>query len=99
MSEDQKGAAQLAKLPRELVDRLTKPFVQFLHIEAAAGDVACNTIHGFGQDVERAGEKTQAAADAVKRNRSAGLIERLRGAIGVLLIKGLAIFLLKVVQY
>ncbi len=29
--------------------------------------VACNTIHGFGQDVERAGEKTQNAADAVKK--------------------------------
>jgi len=30
-------------------------------------NVACNTIHGIGQDVERAGEKTQDAADAVKR--------------------------------
>ncbi len=29
---------------------------------------ACNTIHGFGQDVERAGQKTQDAADSVKRN-------------------------------
>jgi predicted small secreted protein len=28
---------------------------------------ACNTVHGFGQDVERAGEKTQDAADSVKR--------------------------------
>ena len=30
-------------------------------------NVACNTIHGFGEDVERAGEKTQDAADAVKK--------------------------------
>jgi len=30
-------------------------------------NVACSTIHGFGQDVERAGEKTQDAADAVKK--------------------------------
>jgi predicted small secreted protein len=30
-------------------------------------NVACNTIHGVGQDVERAGEKTQDAADAVKK--------------------------------
>jgi predicted small secreted protein len=30
-------------------------------------NVACNTVHGFGQDVERAGEKTQDAATAVKR--------------------------------
>ncbi|HME60902.1 MAG TPA: entericidin A/B family lipoprotein [Candidatus Binatia bacterium] len=28
---------------------------------------ACNTVHGFGRDVERAGEKTQDAADAVKK--------------------------------
>jgi predicted small secreted protein len=30
-------------------------------------NVACNTVHGFGEDVERAGEKTQDAADAVKK--------------------------------
>jgi len=30
-------------------------------------NVGCNTVHGFGQDVERAGEKTQDAADAVKK--------------------------------
>jgi predicted small secreted protein len=30
-------------------------------------NIACNTVHGFGRDVERAGEKTQDAADSVKR--------------------------------
>ena len=30
-------------------------------------NVACNTVHGLGQDVERAGEKTQDAADSVKK--------------------------------
>ena len=30
-------------------------------------NAACNTIHGFGHDVERAGEHTQDAADAVKK--------------------------------
>jgi predicted small secreted protein len=30
-------------------------------------NIACNTIHGAGQDIERAGEKTQDAADSVKR--------------------------------
>jgi predicted small secreted protein len=30
-------------------------------------NVACNTVHGFGQDVERAGEKTQDAADRAKK--------------------------------
>ena len=32
-----------------------------------ATNVACNTVHSFGQDIERAGEKTQDAANAVKR--------------------------------
>lgn len=29
--------------------------------------VGCNTVHGIGQDIQKAGEKTQEAADAVKR--------------------------------
>jgi NhaA family Na+:H+ antiporter len=39
MSADQKANVELARLPRELVDRLTKPFAQFLRIEAAAGAI------------------------------------------------------------
>lgn len=31
------------------------------------GSLGCNTVHGMGQDIERGGEKTQDAADAVKR--------------------------------
>jgi entericidin B len=31
------------------------------------GIAACNTVHGLGQDIERGGEKTQDAADAVKK--------------------------------
>jgi entericidin B len=31
------------------------------------GSFACNTVHGLGQDIERGGEKTQDAADSVKR--------------------------------
>jgi predicted small secreted protein len=30
-------------------------------------NIACNTVHGIGQDVERAGEKTQDAADRAKK--------------------------------
>ncbi len=29
--------------------------------------IGCNTVHGVGQDLERGGEKTQDAADSVKR--------------------------------
>jgi Na+:H+ antiporter, NhaA family len=38
MSEDRQAAAD-ARLPRELVDRLAKPFARFLRIEAAGGAV------------------------------------------------------------
>lgn len=31
------------------------------------GALGCNTVHGLGQDIERGGEKTQDAADSVKR--------------------------------
>jgi Na+:H+ antiporter, NhaA family len=39
MSADPKANAELASLPQEFVDRLTKPFLQFLRIEAAAGAI------------------------------------------------------------
>jgi predicted small secreted protein len=38
-----------------------------LMLALAAANLACNTVHGFGRDVERAGEKTQDAADWVKK--------------------------------
>jgi len=34
MSEDRQSDAELARLPKELVDRLTKPLAQFLRIAA-----------------------------------------------------------------
>jgi len=34
---------------------------------AILGSFGCNTVHGVGQDIERGGEKTQDAADRVKR--------------------------------
>jgi entericidin A len=42
-------------------------FATLMMLVLLGTNVACNTVHGFGQDVERAGEKTQDAADAVKR--------------------------------
>ncbi len=38
-----------------------------LMLGLVGSSAACNTVHGLGQDVERAGEKTQDAADSVKR--------------------------------
>jgi len=39
MREDRLAEAGLARLPREFVDRLTKPFARFLSIEATGGAV------------------------------------------------------------
>jgi Na+:H+ antiporter, NhaA family len=39
MRQNRQGDAGLARLPTELVDRLTRPFAQFLRIEAASGAV------------------------------------------------------------
>jgi NhaA family Na+:H+ antiporter len=39
MSEDQHAGAESTQLPKELVDRLTRPFAWFLRIEAAGGAV------------------------------------------------------------
>jgi len=42
-------------------------FLTLLMLVLVGTNVACNTVHGLGQDVERAGEKTQDAAEAVKK--------------------------------
>jgi predicted small secreted protein len=42
-------------------------FATLFMLVLAGTNVACTTVHGLGQDVERAGEKTQDAADAVKK--------------------------------
>lgn len=39
MTTDQEGNPPAARLPREAIDRLAKPFVRFLHIEASGGAV------------------------------------------------------------
>jgi len=52
------------------MDKLKKVFLALIIVGSLAGilgSVACNTIHGLGRDIERGGEKTQDAADAVRR--------------------------------
>jgi entericidin B len=47
---------------------LRKVFSALIIAGSLAGILgACNTVHGLGQDIERGGEKTQDAADSVKR--------------------------------
>jgi predicted small secreted protein len=52
------------------MDKLKKIFTTLIIVVSLAGilgSVACNTVHGLGRDIERSGEKTQDAADAVRR--------------------------------
>jgi predicted small secreted protein len=54
----------------QIMENLKKRFSALLILASLASVLAtlgCNTIHGMGRDVERAGEKTQDAADSVKR--------------------------------
>jgi len=44
MSEARRADAELAQLPKELLDRLTKPFAEFLRIEAASSAVLLSFI-------------------------------------------------------
>ena len=49
---------------------LRKIFSALIIASSLAGilnSLACNTVHGLGEDIERGGEKTQDAADKVKR--------------------------------
>jgi entericidin B len=46
---------------------LKKSFGILVLLGMFASMAACNTVHGLGQDIERGGEKTQDAADAVKK--------------------------------
>ena len=39
MREDRQPNAQITRLPKELVDRLTRPFARFLRVEAAGGAI------------------------------------------------------------
>jgi len=51
-------------------DFLRKVFSALIIASSLAGifnSFACNTIHGLGEDIERGGEKTQDAADKVKK--------------------------------
>jgi entericidin B len=47
---------------------MTKRLLLILSVLACfAGLSACNTVKGFGQDVERGGEKIQKGSDDVKK--------------------------------
>jgi predicted small secreted protein len=47
--------------------KLQSLLVVFIVASSLGSILGCNTVHGLGRDIERGGEKTQDAADAVKR--------------------------------
>ena len=49
------------------VKRAFSVLIIAVSLASILGCVACNTVRGVGRDIERGGEKTQDAADTVKR--------------------------------
>jgi predicted small secreted protein len=48
-------------------DHMQRVIFAFFMLAILGVGAACNTVRGVGQDVERAGEKTQDAAESVRR--------------------------------
>jgi len=46
---------------------MLRKILPLLMVLGSLAVAACNTVHGMGQDIERGGEATQDAADAVKK--------------------------------
>lgn len=42
-------------------------FVLAISVAGILSSLGCNTVQGLGRDIERGGEKTQDAAESVKR--------------------------------
>jgi NhaA family Na+:H+ antiporter len=47
MIRDQQSNPEATRLPKEFVDRLTNPFVRFLHIESAGGVILLFFEHAW----------------------------------------------------
>ena len=52
---------------RRLMRKIFSALIIAGSLAGLLGSFACNTVHGLGQDIERGGEKTQDAADSVKK--------------------------------
>ncbi len=51
----------------QMVTKISSSFLLACSLAGILASVGCNTVRGAGQDIERGGEKTQDAADAVRR--------------------------------
>jgi entericidin B len=52
---------------RPFIRKIFSALIIAVSLAGLLGSFACNTVHGLGQDIERGGEKTQDAADSVKK--------------------------------
>jgi len=55
------------KMDRHFLRKAFSTLILACSLAGILGSFACNTVHGLGRDIERGGEKTEDAADAVKR--------------------------------
>jgi len=51
----------------QIIKKFSSSLLLACSLAGILASVGCNTVRGAGQDIERGGEKTQDAADAVKR--------------------------------
>lgn len=51
----------------QIIKKISSGLLLAFSLAGTLASLGCNTVHGMGQDIERGGEKTQDAADAVKR--------------------------------
>lgn len=49
------------------VKKVLSVFAVSVALASVLGSIGCNTIKGMGRDIERGGEKTQDAAESVRR--------------------------------
>jgi len=51
----------------QIVRKMSSSLLRACSLAGVLASVGCNTVRGAGQDIERGGEKTQDAAEAVRR--------------------------------
>ena len=54
-------------MDRHFFGKVFSALILVCSLATILGSFSCNTVHGLGEDIERGGEKTQDAADRVKK--------------------------------
>ena len=67
VSSDINPKQEVNFMDRHFFGKVFSALILACSLATILGSFACNTVHGLGEDIERGGEKTQDAADRVKR--------------------------------